>query len=66
MCSHVGSLFTNEEQKRLASEVFNTVATCADLVIHADLVHDITDTNCWAQHSQLCLHVLDADLCFSC
>ena len=53
-------------QKRLAPDIFVSVATRADLVTHADLVRHIAETDCWAQHSQSCLHVLDADLFFSC
>ena len=41
-CSHVGSHFTNEEQKRLARDMFDTFAT------YSNLVHDITDTDRWA------------------
>ena len=39
-CSHVGLLFTNEEQKKVGSAVFDTPAT------HTHLVYDITDTDC--------------------
>ena len=39
-CSRVGSLFTSEEQKRLARDVFDTSST------HAGLVRDVTDTDC--------------------
>ena len=41
----VGALFTNEEQKKLARDVFNTFAT------HARFFRDVTDTaaDCWAQ-----------------
>ena len=50
-CSHVGSLFTNEEQKRLARDMFDTFAT------HSNLVHDITDTDCWS-HKTAALMVI--------
>ena len=32
----VGLLFIDEEQKRLACDIFNTFATCAILVYHTD------------------------------
>ena len=38
--SHVSSLFTKEEQKRLARDVFSAFAT------HSSLVLDVTDTDC--------------------
>ena len=37
-CGHVGALFTNEEQKTVARNVFHTFAR------HADFLHDVTDT----------------------
>ena len=40
---HVDSLWTTEEQKSLARGVFDTFAT------HADLLHDVTDTDLRAQ-----------------
>ena len=44
-CGHVGSLFTDEEHKRLARDVLLTSAT------RASLDHgDITDTNCQVQN----------------
>ena len=43
-CSHVGSLFTNKEQKRQVHDVVYISATSAGLV------HDVTDTNCLAQN----------------
>ena len=44
-CNHIGSLFTNEEEKKpkkLAHDVLDTPAT------HADLDSDITDMDCRA------------------
>ena len=39
-CSHVGSLFTNEEQKMFGSWHINTIA------IHSSLASDVNDTGC--------------------
>ena len=39
-CGHVDSLFTNEEQKKVGSEVFDTPAT------RTHLVYDTTNTDC--------------------
>ena len=41
-CSHVGSFFANEEQKRCACAAFDTFAT------HASLVYNVTETDCLA------------------
>ena len=43
---------TNEEWKRLAHDVFHILA------MHAGLVYDITDTDCWAQNGSTHAHVL--------
>lgn len=48
--SHIGSLFTNEEQKGLAHDVNDTCAT------HAGLLHDNTDSDSKWQRSQPCFH----------
>ena len=40
---HVASLSTNEDLKMLARDVFNTLA------IHAGLVDDVIDPECWVQ-----------------
>ena len=41
--SHIGSLFTNEVQKKLACDVLNISAT------RVDLVHDVADLGCPTQ-----------------
>ena len=42
---HGGSLSANEERKKWALwDVFDLFAT------HAGLVHDVTDTDCWAKN----------------
>ena len=53
-CPHVGWLFTNKDQKRLAWDIFNALASQS----HAGLVDDITDTDCWAENdsAQLRFH----------
>ena len=38
---HVGSVFTQEEQKKLARDVFELFAT------RTSLVYDVSDTDCW-------------------
>ena len=42
--SHLGSLFTSEDHKRLAHDIIDTFDT------HSSLVHDITGTDRWAQN----------------
>ena len=48
----VGSLFTNEEQKRLACVVLNTSAT------RASSVYDVIDAGRWAQNGSSRSHVV--------
>ena len=43
-CSHVVSLLTDDEQKKVAGGVFYTFATCASLV------YELINTDCWAQN----------------
>ena len=41
--SSVGYVLISEEEKTLTRDVFDTFAT------HSSHVHDVTDTDCWAQ-----------------
>ena len=50
-CSHVGSLFTDEEQKKMACGVFDTLAA------HATLVYSVTDTDSWSPNGVTRGHV---------
>ena len=45
--SHVGFLSTNEEQKKLACDAFNT------LITYFSLAHHVADTDCWIQNGPL-------------
>ena len=50
-CSLVGSLFTNEQPKRVERDAFDTFA------MHSGLVYDgVTNADCWAQNASTCSH----------
>ena len=64
MHSHFGWLFMNEEQKRLARDVFDTFVT------NSGLVSDVTGTDYWVQngyiHGSCCFVLLRFVLFFPC
>ena len=50
-CSLVGSLFTNEQPKRVERDIIDTSA------MHSGLVYDgVTNADCWAQNASTCSH----------